>query len=166
MSASPDPSSVPDLARASVRAFFAGAAVLALTTVHHVYGAIHYGTPERYHAVGIAGAALALMASGFILHRRGSGSGPSRAGFWLFWLTTGAVPVLLFGVVEGLYNHGVKVGLWAIEVPEASLRRLFPDPTYEMPNDVVFELTGILHVIPSAIAAIYLARMFKLRRGG
>jgi hypothetical protein len=33
------------------------------------------------------------------------------------------------------------------------MTRLFPPPTYEMPNDLFFELTGVLHVVPAARAA-------------
>lgn len=33
------------------------------------------------------------------------------------------------------------------------LHRLFPPPTYELPNDLLFELLGVAQVVPAAIAA-------------
>lgn len=30
---------------------------------------------------------------------------------------------------------------------------LFPPPTYEMPNNLIFEITGILQVLPAVVAA-------------
>jgi hypothetical protein len=33
------------------------------------------------------------------------------------------------------------------------MTRLFPPPTYELPNDAFFEITGILQVVPAALAA-------------
>ncbi len=32
------------------------------------------------------------------------------------------------------------------------MHRLFPSDLYEAPNDVVFELTGVLHVVPATLA--------------
>ena len=42
--------------------------------------------------------------------------------------------------------------------------RLFPAPTYEMPNDVLFEITGVLQVVPAALAAWHLYRMTQRPR--
>ncbi len=146
------------------RAFAAGAAVLIVTIVHHVYGAIHYGTPERYHAVVIAVVTLAVMLAGWGSHQRWEGRPAGTVGWWVLWVTIAAVPVFLFGVVEGLYNHLVKVALWSMGLPEETMRRFYPDSTYELPNNVLFEVTGVLHVIPAAAAALYLTRLIRFRR--
>lgn len=50
-----------DLRRAERRALFAAAAVSVATSVHHVYGAIVYHTPWRYHAVAVSAGAFALI---------------------------------------------------------------------------------------------------------
>ena len=140
-----------------------GLGVLALTIVHHVYGAIRYATPERYHAVFIALGALAVILGGFALYRRQPDARGGRFGWWLFWGASGLVPVFLFGVVEGFYNHVVKVALYLVGLPEESLRRLYPAPTYELPNDVIFELTGVLQVAPAVLAGVFLVRLLKAR---
>jgi hypothetical protein len=144
-------------------AFLAGAATLALTSVHHAYGAIRYGTPERYHAVVIAVAAVAIMAAGLLAHRWTPGRVTGRVGWWVFWLTTAAVPVLLFGGVEGLYNHGVKLVAFHAGVPEATLLRMYPYDIVELPNDFIFEATGVLQVVPAVVAGHHLVRLAARR---
>jgi hypothetical protein len=140
-------------------AFLAGAAVLLLTSIHHVYGAIRYETPERYHAVVIAGAALALMVI-FQAARRRIGSRLARRSAWWAGLSVNAVvAVLLFGAIEGFYNHVIKVAFHFGGMSEERLRWLYRDPLYELPNDVIFEVTGVLQVVPAAFAAYFLTRV-------
>lgn len=146
------------------RAFLWGTGVLAVTTIHHVYGALLYGTPERYHAVGIGAVAFLVMALALRTHRAWPGEAQGRIGFRVFWGTTAAVPVLLFGVAEGLYNHVLKVLLFLADLPEPSFRRLYPEPTFEIPNDFVFEATGVLHVVPALLAGFHLVRLLQGRR--
>lgn len=150
---------LPGFLRTQRRALAAAVAVLILTSVHHVYGAIRYGTPERYHAVLIAALAGAGILGGLALARKRSGTRLGSAGWWMFWGTSAGVAVVLFGVVEGFYNHLLKVALYLGGLPEASLRRLYPAPTYELPNDLIFEATGVLQVVPAALAGYYLVRL-------
>lgn len=150
-----DPYTIPALLWAS--------GVLVVTTVHHVYGAELYQTPDRYHAVVIAAVAFLLMVAGVGAWRRWRGRLAGQSGWWLSWTVALTVPVLLFGLVEGFYNHVTKVSLWALGVSDAGLRRLFPEPTFELPNDFLFEATGILHVVPAGLAGYYLARMLRNR---
>jgi hypothetical protein len=144
-------------------AFLWALGVLIVTTVHHIYGAELYGTPERYHAVVIAAGALLLMAAGLGIRQRWRGRRAESWGWWLFWASSATIPVLLFGLVEGFYNHTLKVLLWAVGVSGPSLRRLYPDPTFELPNDLLFELTGVLHVVPAAFAAYHLVQLVRVR---
>jgi hypothetical protein len=44
------------------------------------------------------------------------------------------------------------------------LVRLFPPPKYELPNDAFFEITGVLQVVPAALAAAKLYRLARSRR--
>jgi hypothetical protein len=157
-------------------AYLAGIGVLFLTTLHHVYGAILYDTPERYHAVAIAAGAFLVMAGGRWSSRRWPRHPQvprcgcprtferRRIGWWLSWGTNAGVCVLLFGAVEGFYNHVVKVTLYLAGLSEEALRVLYPDPTYELPNDVIFELTGVLQVVPAGVAAYYLIRVLRERQ--
>jgi hypothetical protein len=156
----------PDARGAERLAFYSGATVLLLTSVHHVYGAILYDTPERYHAVVIAGAALALMFGLKALNTR-SGSGMvRRTAWWAGWSVNAVIAVLLFGVIEGFYNHVVKVALHFGGMTEERFRWFYRDPLYELPNDVIFELTGVLQVVPAAFAGYYLVKAAVRAAGG
>jgi hypothetical protein len=87
-------------------------------------------------------------------------SGPLRTlAQALFVLATLGVAVLMIGTFEGLYNHVVKNVLYFGGASSALMTRLFPPPTYELPNDLFFEITGLLQVVPATLAAWYLYRM-------
>lgn len=126
------------------------AAQVVTTTVHHVYGAVHFGTPGRYAAVIIALALFAVTA--LALAVSGRASGPLRTvSWWIFW--TGALVgfVLLFGTIEGLVTHVIA------PIVEGGY------PAAE-PFDLVFQGTGVLHVVPAAATAALLTRLLRARR--
>lgn len=139
-------------------------AVLLLTSVHHAYGAFVYHTPWRLHVVpvSIAVAAVILAARRRLRHDDSSATQDGARGpaWWVFVLTTLAFPVLTIGVVEGLYNHLAKDLLYYGGASISVMTRLFPPPTYEMPNDAFFEITGVLQAVPALLAARHLHRMF------
>jgi hypothetical protein len=141
---------------AETRAVRAMCAVLALTSLHHVYGAIRYATPWRYHAVVLSVVVLAVMLSALALGRARPDTTAGRMAQWGFWVVSVLGPVLLIGGFEGFYNHVVKNALYFGGLPEAWMRSLFPPPTYEMPNDLWFEATGILQVVPAGMAVYHL----------
>jgi hypothetical protein len=137
--------------------------VLLLTSVHHAYGAYVYDTPWRYHVVLISvPVGLVILGSLALLRVRPSGLlGALTRG--VFVLTVLAMPVLGIGVYEGLYNHVVKNAFYFGGASPAVMARLFPPPTYEMPNDAFFEITGMLQVVPAALAAWHVCRMLSAR---
>lgn len=61
------------------RALVAACAVLALTSIHHVYGAIHYATPWRYHAVHVSGVILVVLLGAYRRGRAKSGTSTGAA---------------------------------------------------------------------------------------
>jgi hypothetical protein len=87
-----------------------------------------------------------------------------RVARWTFVLTIIVIPLLLFGVFEGFYNHLVKDALYFSGMSVEQLRRFFPPPMYEMPNDAFFELTGVLQIVPAVSVAFSLYRMLRRSR--
>jgi hypothetical protein len=152
-----------DLRRAERRAFLAGSSVFALTSIHHVYGAIRYDTPERYYAAVIAAVAVIMSLGALRISRARPTSAIGRAAWWAFLGVNATVFVLLFGAFEGLYNHALKDALYFGGAPLAQMRVLFPAPAYEMPNDWFFEVTGVLQMVPAAVTAYYLDRLIRRR---
>jgi hypothetical protein len=139
---------------AAGRSAVASLAVLLLTSVHHAYGAFVYRTPWRLHMVGVAAVTAVVLLGALALSR-------ARWAFFLFALTTLAVPVGMVGAFEGFYNHVLKNVFYFGGASGALLERLFPPPTYELPNDFFFELTGVLQVVPAVLALVHLFRAFS-----
>lgn len=136
---------------------------LLLTSVHHAYGAYAYSTPWRLHVVIVSTLTAVAMAGLLVVLRRHPGGLVGAIAFWGLAAVTLAMPVALIGVFEGLYNHAVKDILYASGTSLATMRRLFPPPTYELPNDVFFEATGILQIGPAIAAGYHLYCLIRDR---
>jgi len=115
--------------------------LLLMTCIHHVYGAIVYHTHWRLHVVFIA---LPVAAAVWLLHYFYAKHNTSRALFISYALMVLLFPVMLIGIYEGLYNHLAKNIIFPFSGNSAFFKMLFPPPTYETPNNLVFEVTGVL----------------------
>jgi len=149
--------------RAYRRAGFATFAVLGLTTVHHLYGAVVYDTPWRFHVAIIA--PILAVATARALYLGGSQRG-TRPG--IAWTRIAAALILIFpiglvGLVEGGYNHVIKNLLYLVCGPR-SARVFFPPPLYEMPNNLLFEATGIAQFPLGLVAAHFLIGVLRRAR--
>jgi peroxiredoxin len=134
-------------------------AVLVLTSIHHAYGAHRYATPWRLHVLLLAIPAIFVIQGA---RRRLLRPGTDLAARWIFVLTTLVVPVLGIGAFEGFYNHLVKDLLFFLGARASVMTRLFPPPTYEMPNDVFFEVTGVAQALWGGATAWHLLRFVRL----
>jgi peroxiredoxin len=139
-------------------------AVLVITSIHHAYGAYVYATPWRYHAVLVAGITAPLMFAALTVVRSGPSGLLRTVALGVFVLATFGVAVGMIGTFEGLYNHVVKILLYFGGLSSDVMMRLFPPPSYEMPNDAFFEVTGVLQVVPAALSAWYLRKMLRRPR--
>jgi hypothetical protein len=126
--------------------------VYVLTIIHHVYGAIAFSTPWRHHAafLGLGGIAATLLAMWGALRPRSPVV--RQAATVLLLMLTLILGVALIGVFEGGYNHLVKLVLFFGGASADTMTRLFPPPTYELPSDVFFEVTGVLQFIAAIVA--------------
>ncbi|WP_437640355.1 hypothetical protein [Sorangium sp. So ce854] len=140
------------------RAALAGVAVMVLTTVHHVIGAVIYSTPWRLHIALLSVPTIAVLLGALAVHRRCAPTTAGRAAFVVLAAALVLVPIVWIGVFEGFYNHVVKDALYFLAPGSPVLLRLFPPPTYVMPDNALFEITGVLQVVPAWIAATALAR--------
>src|SRR5688572_4970149 len=144
------------------RAAFVGAlATFGLTAVHHVYGAVLYDTPWRHHAAVVGAIASAVLWLAHRAYTRDPAGIRGRVALAVFVTVTGLIAVLAIGMFEGLYNHVMKNITYFAGLPLELHRELFPPPTYELPNDALFEVSGILQVVPAAYAAIALYRLLR-----
>jgi hypothetical protein len=130
-----------------LRAMWWAVGTLILTTLHHVYGAIIYHTAWRHHAAIVAVVTVLVSAALLRLHRSRAGEATGKIAFWMFVIVILFIPVLGIGLFEGLYNHTLKNILYFTSGDAALMQRLFPPPTYEMPNNAFFEITGVLQSV-------------------
>lgn len=133
-------------------------ALAVLTTIHHVYGAVLYQTPWRLHILMMS---LPIIILTMILRRQLTKKDADNKCFvfWAFYTIT-LVPSLGFiGVFEGIYNHLFKNIMFFGGAGNGLLQTLFPAPTYEMPNDLLFEFTGVGQ---GFIAIVLIKHMYSL----
>jgi hypothetical protein len=69
--------------------------------------------------------------------------------------------MLLIGIVEGGYNHFLKNVLFFSGVKLDVLTKMFPPPEYEMPDNFIFEFTGILQFVVAIFAIVFLTRHYR-----
>ncbi len=136
------------------------AAVSVLTAVHHEYGARLYHAPWRRYAFLVSGAATVVAAGALAATRRQPANRIGVVGLFVFALVT--VANVGFGIWERGYNHLVKDVMFLGGASERLMRRLFPPPRYELPNNILFEATGILQLVPTGVAAYSLVRAAQL----
>jgi hypothetical protein len=138
-------------------------AVLLLTTIHHVYGAYVYHTPWRLHVTFISGFAATAIVGSLLVLRRHTGAVVRLIAFWVFVGVTLVIPVAAIGLFEGGYNHALKDALYFAGASTSLMTRMFPPPTYELPNDAFFEITGVMQVMPAGATAWFLYRLVRSR---
>lgn len=133
--------------------------MLILTTIHHIYGALLYATPWRYHAAAVAIPTLLVLIAAYEVRRRNPRSRAGTIAAVVFVVLTLAVPIALIGFFEGGYNHVLKNILYFGGASKLTLVRLFPPPKYEMPNDWVFEITGVAQFPAAVWTTVSLGRL-------
>jgi hypothetical protein len=129
-----------------------------LTTIHHVYGAIIYNTPWRLHILMMSIPVIILT---LVLEQqlRKKDGGDKCFKFWAFYFISLVPSLGMIGVFEGIYNHLLKNIMFFGGAGDELLQTLFPAPTYEMPNDLLFEFTGVMQGV---IATVMIKGMISL----
>ena len=115
-------------------------AIYLLTSLHHVYGAWLYATPWRNHIAyqGFTWLLISyLILLTYLLWRK-------RILMWIFIVFAGFFFIGAIGFYEGFYNHVLKNILYHFGLSIETLHQMYPPPKYLLPNDVFFEVTGIL----------------------
>lgn len=149
------------LKTATIRSGITSAVVLILTAVHHAYGAIIYNTPWRLHVVPPATIATIAIAGLLFLFYKRSETLLGQASFYVGISLIVLVPVGFFGIFEGAYNHVLKDLFYFSGANESVMQRLFPPPMYELPNNLFFEVTGVLTFFTAVIAAYFAYQLIR-----
>lgn len=130
--------------------------LMTITSLHHVYGAWRYETPWRLHVLMLSIPVIVVVG---LLYRFIKKEGSPKFLFWIFWVITLLPSVLLIGMYEGAYNHLFKNIVYFAGAGRSTLDSLFQPGLYEMPNDFIFEFTGILQAVVLVPLIVYFVRL-------
>lgn len=153
---------MPSLSRILHVLLLTAAAETALVVGHFAYGARIYDDPTRYHVVMPAIVAL-LVATSLGVYLRCK---PSRS-LLRFFAVAVAVPFIgVFGLYHGAFGHGLKLVLFEAGVPLERLLAIFDSPDFAVPNDAIFELSGLGSFLVSLVVGGLLAKLLSASRHG
>ena len=125
---------------------------------HFAHGARVYEDPARLHVVTPATvfAVLALLLCGAYLWR------PSPLTRRLLGGQVAFVYVAVFGGYHGAFSHAAKDLLFLAGVGPERLESIFDSPDFALPNDVMFEVTGLATLGGAVVVLWLLIRLFRL----
>jgi hypothetical protein len=128
-----------------------------LTALHHAYGASIYKTPWRLHIV-YHGLIILLITGVFLFLYKWL---KKKVFLFVYLVISGLFFGGLIGLYEGLYNHLLKNILFFAGLSPASMRWFYPASMYELPNDWLFEATGILQAFIGTVQLYYTVKLFR-----
>jgi hypothetical protein len=129
-----------------------------LTTVHHIYGGIVDGAPNRLRVPFIM-ALPSLVALGSLHRYKRTGS---RAALAASSTVAVLAWVVLSGLVHGGYAHAYKDILFLADGSPQLYYPLNPDEHYP-PDDIFFEITGVLEMVTAYVIALFTYRLVRDR---
>jgi putative ABC transport system permease protein len=128
-----------------------------LVLMHFAHGARTYDDPGRLHVVvpTLISTALVVLLTGAFLRYPGKGTLAAL-------VAVTAVPFVgVFGLYHGGWGHALKLILFFAGAPKVTLEWLFLSPDYVYPDDVPFEVTGVLTFVAGAWVAHLLLRLVR-----
>jgi hypothetical protein len=129
-----------------------------ISSGHHVYGAFEYETPWRLVvSLWIPAFVLLILSMLFVL-RRYAGRLATTTAMWIV-LLGGVIFQVGFTMFECMYSHILKNILFFGGASQKVLEQLFPPPAYHLPDNLLFELTGVAQ-LAGFLAAWYAWRVF------
>jgi hypothetical protein len=128
-----------------------------ITVGHFAYGASLYNDPSREHVV--------LPAIGFLIGAAALGGlylwRPHRWALWLFAAEVAIGDVGLFGGFHGGFNHALKDLLWLGGMGAERLRQIFESPDFVVPDNAIYEVSGLFGLIVALAIAHLLLRLVR-----
>lgn len=132
-----------------------------ISSVHHWYGAVEYNTPWRISVSYWIMGSILLVYSLLYVYWKNLGNIIGKSAIWLF-LFIAVIFQAGFIMFESVYSHVLKNILYFSDVPQSILEKLYPAPAYHLPDNLFFELTGLLQLV-GFVAVWYAYRVFHNR---
>jgi putative ABC transport system permease protein len=157
MSHAAQPGAPRTVARAAGALLIAVLAQALITIGHFLYGVHRYEDPGRLHVVVPAVVSLALAAAATAALVRW----PRRIVALVLAVVVAVPFVGTFGIFHGAYSHLLKCVMWLAGAPPGTLQGLFDNPDFVVPDDVLFELSGIAGFGLAILIAIRLVQVLR-----
>ena len=138
------------------QAAFAMLAAYTITTVHHVYGGLVDKAQNRLRVPGILAPLIVIAMVALYLFQR-SGNEIALIAFGIAALLW----VLLPGLLHGGYAHLYKDILFLVGGSARLYYSLNPSEHYP-PDNVFFEVTGVLDLVAAAFVVVATVRLFHV----
>lgn len=133
-------------------------AVYALTTIHHIFGGLVDNADDRLVIPAILAPLVVIaLVSLYALRRTGS------VGALITFGVVALLWVLLLGLFHGGYAHLYKDIVFLVDGPPSLYYPLNPSEHYP-PDNVFFEVTGVLDVVAAAFVAYTTMRLISAWR--
>ncbi|HET9138774.1 hypothetical protein [Actinophytocola sp.] len=130
-----------------------------LTSVHHIYGGLTTTATNRLLVPAIlAPTVIIALGSLHVLRRSGR-----RIALGIFAIVAIVVWVILLGGLHGAYAHLYKDVVYLLDAPAHRYVALNPNEHYP-PDDILFEITGLLDVVTATWIAVATARLVAKHR--
>jgi hypothetical protein len=127
---------------------------------HFAYSARLYEDPYRAHPIAPVLAALGLVVAFALAFRWKRWT----AALWALTVVVGLPFVAVFGLYHGGVSHLLKLALYALGTSPERLLELFDSPDFALPNDFVFEASGVLCFVVAGFVAWALVRLWRAVR--
>ena len=133
------------------------------TWIHHVYGGIVYDTPYRVIVPSLT-LPIFWFITFYIQYRLIKQT--TKALKYVYILIVSLFWILPIGLIEGGYNHILKNILFFTGVSQEKLATFFPPEfgalrLFEKPNDIIFEVTGIIQFFIGLMIIYYLRKFLS-----
>jgi hypothetical protein len=160
---SPEGSSGPQSARRSLLGVtVAAGATSAIMIAHALYGVHRYENSALYHLVPVSlvWLVLAMVLAGVYVRR----PGPVKR--WLLVAFVGLPYAGIFGVLHGAIGHTLKLVFFAAGMSPDRLAQVFDLGDFVVPDDAIFETTGVATFVAGLFVAYALLRFVHATQPG
>ena len=128
---------------------------------HFAYGAHIYDDPSRYHVVipTIIAFIVTVGLAGLYTWRGW------RIVLWALALAIALPFVGVIGLYHGGFSHTLKLLCFYGGMSPDRVQSIFDSPDFAMPNDAIFEVSGVATLIVAGVITYLMVRAFRAARG-
>lgn len=149
-----------DTLKKSKQVLIYSSATMIMTIIHHFYGAYIYKDDFRLHVAIIAIPLIILYLVSYFAFRLSQNKFRKRIFNSILIYSSLVFSCMAIGIYEGGYNHLVKNILYFSGSPISFLNSIYTS-NYQLPDDLFFEVTGLMQFVLGLTCGIIIIKFFK-----